>query len=50
MRRVVVSGIGVLCAIGRNREEFTCALRQGRCGVSRIDHVERYDLRFENGA
>jgi len=49
-RRVVVSGIGVLCAIGRNREEFTCSLRQGRCGVSRIDNVENYDLRFENGA
>jgi nodulation protein E len=50
MRRVIVSGIGVLCAIGRNREEFACALRQGRCGVSRIDRVDDYDLRFENGA
>ena len=49
-RRVVVSGIGVLCAVGRNREEFTCSLRQGRCGVSRINNVEKYDLRFENGA
>jgi nodulation protein E len=50
MRRVIISGIGVLCAIGRNREEFACALRQGRCGVSRIDRVDDYDLRFENGA
>lgn len=50
MRRVVVTGIGVICAVGRNREEFTRALREGRCGTSRIDNVERYDLRFENGA
>ncbi len=50
MRRVVVTGIGVICAIGRNSREFARALREGRCGISRIDNVERYDLRFENGA
>jgi len=49
MRRVVVTGIGVICAIGRNRAEFTRALREGRCGISHIDNVEKYDLRFENG-
>lgn len=49
MRRVVVTGIGVMCASGRNREEFLRSLRQGRCGISRIEGTEFRDLRFQNG-
>lgn len=50
MRRVVVTGIGVLCAIGRNRDEFMQALRAGRCGIGPIETTDIQDLRFRNGA
>src|SRR5580698_510677 len=49
MRRVVVTGIGVMCASGRNRAEFLQSLRLGRCGISRIEGTELRDLRFQNG-
>ncbi|MER7751518.1 beta-ketoacyl-[acyl-carrier-protein] synthase family protein [Kitasatospora sp. NPDC097643] len=34
--RVVVTGIGVLSSIGNGVEEFTSALREGRCGAGPI--------------
>ncbi|MBI2297783.1 MAG: beta-ketoacyl-[acyl-carrier-protein] synthase family protein [Armatimonadetes bacterium] len=34
--RAVVTGLGVVCAIGRNQAEFLGALREGRSGTSRI--------------
>ncbi|MDE3199226.1 MAG: beta-ketoacyl-[acyl-carrier-protein] synthase family protein [Acidobacteriota bacterium] len=49
MRRVVVTGIGVICAVGRNRSEFVDALREGRSGMSPIDGAEEWDLRFHCG-
>ncbi len=49
MRRVVITGIGVMCASGRNREEFLRSLRLGRCGIGRIEGTELRDLRFQNG-
>jgi len=49
MRRVVVTGIGVICGLGNNREEFDLALRQGRCGIGPITNAECLDLRFQNG-
>jgi nodulation protein E len=50
MRRVVVTGIGVICGLGRNRDEFEAGLRTGRCGVGPISNVECFDLRFRTGA
>jgi nodulation protein E len=50
MRRVVVTGIGVICGLGRNREEFETALREGRCGIGPITNIECLDLRFRSGA
>lgn len=50
MRRVVVTGIGVISALGRDRESFQKALHEGQCGIARIKGVENYDLRFSNGA
>ncbi|OPY03819.1 MAG: 3-oxoacyl-(acyl-carrier-protein) synthase 2 [Syntrophorhabdus sp. PtaB.Bin184] len=35
-RRVVITGIGIICAIGKSYEEFTRSLRNGRCGTDRI--------------
>lgn len=50
MRSVVVTGIGVISAIGRNREEFAQALRQGCSGVAPLTDPAHQDFRFRNGA
>jgi nodulation protein E len=50
MRRVVVTGIGVICALGKDREAFQKGLREGRCGIGPITNTECLDLRFRNGA
>jgi nodulation protein E len=49
MRRVVVTGIGVICSAGRTREQFLESLKHGSCGISRIDPVHAQDLRFQYG-
>ncbi len=49
MRRVVVTGVGVLCSAGRNRCEFLRSLREGRSGISKIEGTDIADLRFQNG-
>jgi len=36
-KRVVVTGLGVICAIGRNRHEFWDAAIRGRSGIRRLD-------------
>lgn len=40
MKRVVVTGIGVVSPIGNNVESFWESLKNGRCG---IDYITRYD-------
>jgi nodulation protein E len=50
MRRVVVTGIGVICGAGRNREEFETSLKEGRSGIGRLTHTRCSDLRFQTGA
>jgi nodulation protein E len=50
MRRVAVTGLGVICAIGRNRNEFQQALRNGFCGTDSIPIIADSDIRFKNGA
>lgn len=49
MRRVVVTGIGVICSSGRNREDFLTSLRAGRSGISPIENIDMLDVRFRNG-
>lgn len=49
-RRVVVTGLGVICALGENRCEFWDALAAGRSGVRPMELVDRSLLRFPNGA
>eukprot|EP01035_Chromulina_nebulosa_P045150 gene45150-61167_t len=34
MRRVVVSGLGIVSSIGNNAEEVTASLRDARSGIS----------------
>jgi nodulation protein E len=50
MRRVVVTGMGVICGLGNNREAFRRALEEGRSGVGPITNTECLDLRFRIGS
>jgi len=50
MHRVAVTGIGVICALGRSTEEFCRALREGRSGIGPIQSCDCGTLRFRNGA
>ena len=35
-RRVVITGMGIFCSIGKNVEEFLQSLKEGRTGISPI--------------
>ena len=50
MRRVAITGVGAICAIGKNAAEFAGALREGRCGIGPIRTADMALLRFQNGA
>ncbi len=49
-RRVVITGLGVISALGHNCPEFWESLMQARSGFSPIEAVDRTRLRFQNGA
>lgn len=49
-RRVAITGIGVVSAVGHNREQFWRALTEGRCGIGPMESVDSARLRFKNGA
>ncbi len=48
--RVVVTGLGVISALGRNSSEFWGMLSRGVPGFGPIESVDRTMLRFQNGA
>ncbi|HEY1892944.1 MAG TPA: beta-ketoacyl-[acyl-carrier-protein] synthase family protein [Chthoniobacterales bacterium] len=50
MRRVVVTGVGVLSSIGNTVEQFEESLRAGRSGIGPITQVDTSRLRFHNAA
>ncbi|MFQ5563680.1 MAG: beta-ketoacyl-ACP synthase I [Parvularculaceae bacterium] len=47
MRRVVITGIGVVSSIGANAEEVTASLRDGRSGVSRAEVFAEHGFRSQ---
>jgi nodulation protein E len=49
-RRVAVTGVGVVCAIGLNISEFWDSLREGRSGIGPIRSLPPGTVRFPNGA
>jgi nodulation protein E len=49
-RRVAITGVGAICALGRNAAQFAESLRQGRCGIGPIESADTTQLRFRNGA
>ncbi len=49
-RRVAVTGLGVICALGHNLSEVWTELREGRPAIGPIRSVDVSQLRFQNGA
>ena len=45
MRRVVVTGIGIVSSLGNNKEETASALREGRSGIEFIPEYEELGFR-----
>ncbi len=45
MKRVVITGMGVVSCLGNNVAEVTDSLMQGRSGIKKIDAYEEYGLR-----
>jgi nodulation protein E len=50
MRRVAITGMGAICALGRNVGEVAASLCQGRPGIGLIESADCSQLRFQNGA
>ena len=50
MRRVAITGMGAICALGRTVPEVAASLCQGRSGIGRIESTDCSQLRFQNGA
>src|SRR5260370_23245172 len=50
MRRVAITGVGAISALGRTVDEFAAALRAGRCGIGPIQSTDCTQVRFQNGA
>jgi nodulation protein E len=49
-RRVAVTGLGVICALGNNTSETWKAVCEGRSGIAPIHSIDVSKLRFRNGA
>lgn len=50
LRRVVVTGMGIISALGPNKDEFRDALFEGKSGIDTLTIPELERLRFKNGA
>ena len=50
MRRVAVTGIGIVCALGADAPSFWDALKNGRSAIAPLQNVSTENLRFKNGA
>jgi len=50
MPRVVITGLGMISALGRNVSENWAALSEGRSGIALIESVDASSLKFKNGA
>ncbi|MEZ5426795.1 MAG: beta-ketoacyl-[acyl-carrier-protein] synthase family protein [Pyrinomonadaceae bacterium] len=49
-RRVVVTGIGIISALGKDRKAFQDAIFSGRSGIDEMTIPEVSELRFKKGA
>jgi nodulation protein E len=48
VRRVVITGAGIVCALGQSLGEVWAGMKEGRCGI--IPLPPGHDLRFQNAA
>ncbi len=49
-RRVVVTGLGVVCAIGTDLETFERNVFEGKSGIAPIESIDISKMRFKNAA
>ncbi|MGI9401088.1 MAG: beta-ketoacyl-ACP synthase I [Rhizobiaceae bacterium] len=47
MRRVVVTGMGIVSSIGNNTQEVLASLREGKSGISKAEDYEKYGFRCQ---
>src|ERR687889_48316 len=47
MRRVVVTGMGIVSSIGNNTQEVLASLREARSGIGKAEDYERYGFRCQ---
>ncbi len=47
MRRVVVTGLGIVSSIGNNTQEVLASLREGKSGIVKADDYERLGFRCQ---
>jgi len=47
MKRVVVTGMGIVCSIGNNTQEVTASLREARSGVVKADDYAKLGFRCQ---
>ncbi len=47
MRRVVVTGMGIVSSIGSNTEEVTASLREAKSGISRAEEYAELGFRCQ---
>jgi nodulation protein E len=50
MRRVAITGMGAICALGRTVAETAASLREGRPSIGPIESCDMSQIRFRNGA
>ena len=50
MRRIAITGLGSVCALGRNVPEMWSELEAGRSAIAPIASLDTTNLRFKNGA
>lgn len=50
MRRVAVTGMGIVCSLGADVPQCWNALREGRSAIRRMELVDASRLRFQNAA
>jgi nodulation protein E len=50
MRRVVITGVGVISGLGNNAREFWESISEGRSGIDEITKVDMSDIRFKKAA
>ena len=47
MRRVVVTGLGIVCSIGNNSQEVTASLREAKSGITPAEDYKRLGFRSQ---